>query len=97
MATVTALGHKVPHAVLGVTFLSRGQSEEKASINNVINKCPLLKPWLDFLLWLSPAGLCSKGLGQEEREPEGYQGGVRQVCPGQQPRLSGKVHHKWSV
>ncbi|KAM7338265.1 hypothetical protein ACRRTK_001749 [Alexandromys fortis] len=46
MATVTALCRTVPPAVTGVTFLSRGQSEEEASINlNAINKCPLLKPW----------------------------------------------------
>jgi fructose-bisphosphate aldolase class I len=50
--------------VPGITFLSGGQSEEEASINlNGINKCPLLKPWgIDFLLWLSPVGLCTKGL-----------------------------------
>ncbi|EDM17378.1 aldolase A, isoform CRA_a [Rattus norvegicus] len=52
---------------------------------------------LDFLLWPSPAGLCSKGLGWEEGEPEGSPGGVHQASPGQQPRLSRKVHSKWPV
>ncbi|CAD7680981.1 unnamed protein product [Nyctereutes procyonoides] len=35
-----------PPPLIGITFLSGGQSEEEASINlNAINKCPLLKPW----------------------------------------------------
>lgn len=33
-------------SVLGVTFLSGGQSEEEASLNlNAINRCPLPRPW----------------------------------------------------
>jgi len=45
-ATVTALQRTVPPAVVGVTFLSGGQSEEEASVNlNAINQHPGRKPW----------------------------------------------------
>ena len=45
---------------------------------------------LDFLLWSSPAGLCSKGLGWEEGEPEGSPGGVHQARPGKAGRQAWK-------
>ncbi|XP_069699020.1 fructose-bisphosphate aldolase isoform X2 [Periplaneta americana] len=45
-ATVTALNRTVPAAVVGITFLSGGQSEEEASINlDAINKYNGKKPW----------------------------------------------------
>ena len=69
MATVTALHHTVPPAVPGVTFLSGGQSEEEASINHnqsYQQVSPAEAMGLDFLLWLSPAGLYSKGYGGKE-------------------------------
>jgi fructose-bisphosphate aldolase class I len=45
-ATVEALQRTVPPAVVGVTFLSGGQSEEEATINlNAINAYPGRKPW----------------------------------------------------
>ena len=35
-----------PSYLLGITFLSGGQSEEEASINlNAMNQCPLGRPW----------------------------------------------------
>lgn len=55
-----------PFVVPGITFLSGRHREEEASINlNAITKCPLLKS-LAFLLWLSPAGLCTKGWKQKK-------------------------------
>lgn len=45
-ATVTAFQRTVPAAVVGVTFLSGGQSEEEATIHlNAINKYVGRKPW----------------------------------------------------
>lgn len=45
-ATVTALQRTVPAAVVGITFLSGGQSEEEASVNlDAINKYIGRKPW----------------------------------------------------
>lgn len=45
-ATVEALQRTVPPAVVGVTFLSGGQSEEEATVNlNAINAYPGRKPW----------------------------------------------------
>jgi fructose-bisphosphate aldolase class I len=45
-ATVTALSRTVPPAVVGVTFLSGGQSEEEATVNlDAINKYVGRKPW----------------------------------------------------
>ncbi|KAL3313839.1 hypothetical protein Ciccas_007555 [Cichlidogyrus casuarinus] len=46
LATVLALQRTVPPAVVGITFLSGGQSELDATINlNEINKCNGRKPW----------------------------------------------------
>lgn len=46
VATVRALQRTVPPAVVGVTFLSGGQSETEATVNlNEINKVPGRKPW----------------------------------------------------
>ncbi|CAI2737223.1 unnamed protein product, partial [Dicrocoelium dendriticum] len=46
LATVQALQRTVPPAVVGVTFLSGGQSELEATTNlNEINKVPGRKPW----------------------------------------------------
>lgn len=46
LATVQALRRTVPPAVVGVTFLSGGQSELDATVNlNEINKVPGCKPW----------------------------------------------------
>ncbi|PAA61011.1 hypothetical protein BOX15_Mlig029764g2 [Macrostomum lignano] len=45
-ATVTALSRGVPPAVVGITFLSGGQSEEDATVHlDAINKFPGRKPW----------------------------------------------------
>ncbi|GAV03460.1 hypothetical protein RvY_13880-2 [Ramazzottius varieornatus] len=45
-ATVTALARTVPPAVVGVVFLSGGQSEEDATVNlDAINKFQGKKPW----------------------------------------------------
>jgi len=45
-ATVTALQRTVPPAMVGVVFLSGGQSEEEASLRlNAINQVPGRKPW----------------------------------------------------
>lgn len=45
-ATVTALSRTVPPAVVGVVFLSGGQSEEDATLNlDAINKFQGKKPW----------------------------------------------------
>ena len=44
--TVRSLQRTVPPALVGVTFLSGGQSEEDASVNlNAINAIPGKKPW----------------------------------------------------
>ncbi|TXG68022.1 hypothetical protein EZV62_009297 [Acer yangbiense] len=44
--TVTALHQTVPLAVLGIVFLSGGQSEEEAKVNlDAMNKLEVLKPW----------------------------------------------------
>jgi fructose-bisphosphate aldolase class I len=46
LATVTALQRRVPPAVVGVTFLSGGQSESDATLNlNAINRVPGRRPW----------------------------------------------------
>lgn len=45
-ATVTALNRTVPAAVVGITFLSGGQTEEEATVNlDAINKYVARKPW----------------------------------------------------
>ncbi|KAK5638419.1 hypothetical protein RI129_012714 [Pyrocoelia pectoralis] len=45
-ATVATLQRTVPAAIAGITFLSGGQSEEKATVNlNAINRCTGKKPW----------------------------------------------------
>ncbi|XP_014261729.1 fructose-bisphosphate aldolase isoform X2 [Cimex lectularius] len=46
LATVTAFHRTVPPAVMGILFLSGGQSEEEASVNlDAINKFVGRKPW----------------------------------------------------
>jgi hypothetical protein len=87
----------VPPAVPGFTFLSGGQSEKEASINHnqrYQQVSPAKVMGLDFLLWLSPTGLYSKGLWWEG-ELENSPGGVHQASPGHQPHLSRKVYPKW--
>ena len=45
--TVRTLQRTVPPALVGVMFLSGGQSEEDASLNlNAMNALPLRKPWI---------------------------------------------------
>uniref|UniRef100_A0A1I8F5Y3 Fructose-bisphosphate aldolase n=1 Tax=Macrostomum lignano TaxID=282301 RepID=A0A1I8F5Y3_9PLAT len=67
-ATVTALSRGVPPAVVGITFLSGGQSEEDATVHlDAINKFPgpqAVGP--DLQLRPRLAGLCAGGLGRKK-------------------------------